>query len=304
MPNCLTILGSSSALPTSERFSTAQVLQMLGRYFLIDCGEGTQIQLRRAKSPFSKINNIFISHLHGDHYFGIFGLLSSFSMLGRKHPVHIYGPPQLQEIINYQTQFFGENLGFTIEYIATDPQNGMQLLFEDRKMEVYAFPLKHRAPTTGFLFKEKAKVPNIRKEAIEKYGLDISEIAAIKSGSELRLEDGTVIPNEDLVLQPPAPLSYAFCSDTAFSLKTAEYVHGASLLYHESTFTDEMLPRAKQTLHSTARQAAEIATAAGVQKLIIGHFSARYRDLNVFISEAKPYFPNTYLAEDMRSFEF
>lgn len=304
MPNCLTILGCSSALPTSERFSTAQVLQMLGRYFLIDCGEGTQMQLRKAKSPFSKINNVFISHLHGDHYFGIFGLLSSFSMLGRKHPLHIYGPQQLQDIINHQIQFFGEDLSFPIVYTATDPLNKLQLLYEDKCVEVYSFPLKHRAPTTGFLFKEKEKMPNIRKDAIDKYALTISEIAAIKSGSDLKLEDGTVVDHHDLVVLPASPKSYAFCSDTAFSGNTAHYVKDVSLLYHEATFTEDMIARAKQTLHSTARQAAEVASSSGAKKLIIGHFSARYRDLNVFLEEARPVFPETYLASDMQTFEF
>lgn len=304
MPNCLTILGCSSALPTSERFSTAQVLQMLGRYFLIDCGEGTQMQLRKAKSPFSKINNIFISHLHGDHYFGIFGLLSSFSMLGRKHPLHIFGPKQLQDIISHQTQFFGEDLSFPIVYTATDPLNELMLLYEDKRVEVYSFPLKHRTPTTGFLFKEKGKEPNVRKDAIEQYKLTITEIVAIKSGSDLRTEDGTVVAHQDLVVFPDPPKSYAFCSDTAYSQNTASYVKGASLLYHEATFTDELLSRAKQTLHSTARQAAQVATEAGAERLIIGHFSARYKDLNVFLHEARAVFPNTFLAEDLKTFQF
>ncbi len=304
MPNCLTILGCSSALPTSERFSTAQVLQMLGRYFLIDCGEGTQMQLRKAKSPFTKINNVFISHLHGDHYFGIFGLLSSFSMLGRKHPLYIYGPKQLQDIINHQVQFFGEDLSFPIHYVVTDPSNDLHLLFEDKCVEVYSFPLKHRAPTTGFLFVEKTKMPNIRKEAIAQYGLSIAEIAAIKSGSELRLEDGSVIANSELVIESAPPRSYAFCSDTAYTASTVQYVKGVSLLYHEATFTDDLIARAKQTQHSTARQAAEIASEACVEKLVIGHFSARYKDLNVFLNEATPVFPNTFLAKDMHSFEF
>lgn len=301
--NKLTILGCSSALPTSERFSTAQVLQMLGRYFLIDCGEGTQIQLRKAKTPFSKINNIFISHLHGDHYFGIFGLLSTLNMLGRKHPLHLYGPPALQNIIEDQTKHLDEQLDFQTVFHVTDPSNGLELIFEDKRLEVFSFPLKHRTRTTGFLFKEKPKKKNINKEAIDRYQLSIREIVALKDGADLE-RNGETIPNNRITHSPTEPKSFAFCSDTAYSGNTAKYTNDVTLLYHEATFLDDMAKRAKQTLHSTARQAAQVAKDSNAKKLVLGHFSARYNNLSGFIEEAKPIFENTFLGQDLEEYEF
>ncbi len=293
----LTILGSSSALPTSERYPTAQVLNVLGQFFLIDCGEGTQIQMRRLKLRFSKISRIFISHLHGDHYFGLPGLISTFSLLGLKKDVHIYAPEGLRELIRPQIEHMKHGLEFSIHFHLLD-MKVRQVIYSDEKAEVVSFPVKHSIPTCGFLFREKQKQPNIKKEAIKRYNIPIKNILAIKNGADFTKEDGTVIPNKKLVIPPRKPRSYAFCTDTKYYEPIIEQVQGVDLLYHEATFGDDKEKLARKTLHSTARHAATIALNASVKKLLIGHFSARYKNIELLVNEAREVFTETYAAHD------
>jgi len=293
----LTVLGSGSALPTSRRYPTAQVLNVLERFFLIDCGEGTQLQLRNARIRFSKLNHIFISHLHGDHVFGLFGLLSTFNLLGRKNDLFIHGHKNLKSILKFYTDNFTEELQYKI-YINPIGSRKLSLIHEDKVMQVSAFPLKHRIPSFGFLFNEKQREPNIRKELITKYQLGIKDILKIKSGENHVCPDGTIIENSELTLPSLPPRSYAFCSDTAYYERIVKWVDNVDLLYHEATFADTERKIAKKTSHSTASQAATIAKKANVKKLIIGHFSNRYKELDILLKEARNIFPDTYLAED------
>lgn len=296
----LTILGSSSATPTSTRNPTAQLLNIAERFFLIDCGEATQIQLRRFKIKFQRINHIFISHLHGDHYLGLIGLLSSMHLLGRTVDLHLYCPPELEEIIKVQFKYSQSLLKYTIiyhphKYIAND------LIFEDTKVEVRTILLNHRIPCCGFLFTEKPLLANISKEIIETYKIPIEQIAGIKAGADFITTDGELIPNNKLVSCKPQPRSYAYCSDTIYDERIVEYIHGVDLLYHEATFMNDMLPRANETFHTTALQAGTIARKAQVKQLIIGHYSARYKDLQPLLDEAQSVFSNTMLSIEGKS---
>lgn len=298
----LTILGSGSALPTSRRYPTAQALNVLERFFLIDCGEGTQLQLRNAKFRMSKINNIFISHLHGDHVFGLFGLLSTYNLLGRKNTLTIHGHPEIKSIIDFYYKQFAEELQYKIE-IAPINSRAYQLIMEDKAVEVYAFPLKHRVSAWGYLFKEKERDLNIDKEMIQKYDLGIKDILRIKAGENFTDGQGVVIPNSELTTLPPAPRAFAFCSDTAYYERVVKWIEGVDLLYHEATFADAERKIAKQTAHSTTSQAATIAKKANVGRLIIGHFSNRYKNMEPLLVEARSIFPETYLAEDLDTYQ-
>jgi len=286
----VTVLGSSSALPTSSRFPTAHLLNANERFFLIDCGEATQIQLRKYKIHFSKINHIFISHLHGDHYYGLLGLISSFSLLGRSNDLHIFAHKELDEFINFH--FKNYELGFNLVFHPIQ-NNFAGLLFEDKQLMISTFPLKHRIASNGFLFKEKQKEKNLIKEMVQYHQLSIKDILKIKQGEDFIDNDGKVIPNKNLTHLSFLPRSYAFCSDTAFEPAIVKYIEGVDLLYHESTFAENMAKRAEETGHSTAQQAAMIAEMAKAKKLLLGHFSARYKDLSVFESEASEIFQNT-----------
>ena len=298
MPFQLTILGSSSAVPTSKRYPTAQVLNALGRFFLIDCGEGTQHQMRKNKISFGKLNHIFISHLHGDHIFGLIGLISTQILLGRKNDLHIFSHSELQKLIQFQLDFLGvAEPGFRLVFHPLNFKKE-QLIFEDKKMTVTAFPLYHRIPCSGFLFREKTKEPNIRKDLVKKYKIPIKEIKNIKSGADFMNEEGQLIKNEDLTIKPAKPRSYAFCSDTAFSEKIIPIIKGVDLLYHEATFAESEQKVARATFHSTAKDAAKIAKLAGVKKLLIGHFSARYKQPEVILKEARSIFPETYAVNE------
>ena len=291
----LTILGSSSALPTSDRYTSAHVLNVHEHLFLIDCGEGTQMRFRQLKLHFSKLDRIFISHLHGDHFFGIFGLLSTLQLLGRKNELHIYSFPGLEELIK-ATQF-GEE--FTFPIIFHNLQNNeSEIIYSDKRIEVTSFPLNHRIPTCGFVFKEKPKLQRIIKEKIKEYSIPINKISEIKNGSDFITSEGNIILNNELTLRTENPRSYAYCSDTIYTPEIVPYIKGVNLLYHEATFLDNLLERANTTFHSTASQAAEIAKAANVNKLIIGHYSVRYKELDNFLIESKAVFPETYLAID------
>jgi len=293
----LLILGSSAAIPTSERNQTSQILNICERWFLIDCGEGTQIQLRKFKSKLQAIDHIFISHLHGDHFFGLPGLISSMHLLGRKQDLNIYGPPALQSVIETVIQASETVLSFRINWQVTQNKKQM-LLFEDEKVEVLSFPLKHRIYCTGFLFREKPLLRNIDKFQLEKQGLSTADIPALRAGKDVKNKDGKKIKNAAVTLDPPLPRSYAYCSDTAYSKKVCSFIQKTDLLYHESTFLEDNKERAKKTYHSTAAQAAQIAVEAGAGALILGHFSTRYTDLNQFLEEAKPIFSNVSLGID------
>ncbi|MBE9468758.1 MAG: ribonuclease Z [Bacteroidetes bacterium] len=293
----LSILGCSSALPTSKRFSTAQVINMLERFFLIDCGEGTQIQMRKFKIPFGKINNIFISHLHGDHFFGLLGLISTFNLLNRESDLNIFCPADLENILNCQFNYFENNLNFKIIYHPLN-FNIPEIIYEDNNLTVKSFPLRHKIPTCGFLFEEKQKPRNIIKEKIQHLNIPIKDIVKIKQGEDFVANNGEIYKNEDLTFPPSKPRSYAYCSDTAYYEDVIPVIKNVDLLYHEATFMNDMIERAKQTLHSTSVDAAKIAKKADVKQLIIGHFSARYKNIEPLLNEAKEIFPNTIAADD------
>jgi ribonuclease Z len=294
----LTILGCSSATPTSTRNPTAQLLNIAERFFLIDCGEATQIQLRRFKLKFQRINHIFISHLHGDHYLGIIGLLSSMHLMGRTIDMHLYCPGELQEIIEVQFKYSQTFLNYNIVYHPHRYINN-DLIFEDERVEVRTVVLNHRIPCCGFVFAEKQVQPSITKDVIEQYDLQIEEIISIKNGADFTYND-EVIPNHQLV-KKYKPRKYAFVSDTCYDERILECVQGVDLLYHEATFLNELLSRAKETFHTTALQAGIIAQKAEAGKLMIGHFSARYKDLQPILEEAQLNFSNTVLAAEGES---
>jgi len=297
----LTILGSSSALPTSNRFPTAQVLNVQERFFLIDCGEGTQIQLRKLKFRLGRLNHIFISHLHGDHVFGLFGLLSSLGLTGRDQDMHIYGPPALEYVVLQHISLFDIHLPYKVIFHPLDCEKS-KVIYEDKKITVRNFPLNHRIPTCGYLFREKERLRKYRNGVIEKYKIPILKRKGIQEGDDFITPAGQVIPNEILTMPGPKPRSYAFCSDTLYDRKVLPFIKEVDILYHEATFSNVDEQRAQETGHSTARQAALLALEAGVGKLIIGHFSARYKELDILLQEAREIFPATELAEDGKQF--
>jgi ribonuclease Z len=298
----LTILGSSSALPTSGRYPSAHVLNVHERLYLIDCGEGTQMQLRKTAVRFARINHIFISHLHGDHIFGLYGLLSSFSLMGRKNPLHLYAPENYDSILKSHLKDFDINLSFDIEFTPLSGNTFHEIL-NDKYITVSSFPLQHRIPAYGFLFREKRADRNIIKEAIGKYQIPPVRIPAIKKGEDFITSDGTVVKNIDITTDPPEPLSYAYCSDTKYFSRLASFVKDVTVLYHEATFGKENQKLAKITGHSTTLDAAKTALKAGASKLIIGHFSARYKDIFPLVEEARTIFPDTFPAIDGKSYE-
>ncbi len=291
----LTVLGVSSGLPTSKRFPTAHVLNVHGHLFLIDCGEGTQIQLRRYKVKFSRINNIFISHLHGDHFFGIFGLLSSFSMLGRKNDLHIYAPKELEKILLSETSPI-DIQHFNYKIVFHSHKHELGQIYEDKKLTVEAFPLQHRIEAWGFVFREKQKQPNIIKEKIAQHNLSIVEIVKLKQGGDVLTADNQLLKHEDYTIPTAKPRSYAFCSDTVFLNRIIPIVKNVDLLYHEATFLHTEKKQAKLSQHTTAKEAGIIAQKADVKQLLIGHFSARYKSLDPLLQESQKEFPNTILA--------
>ena len=298
----VTILGSSSALPTSQRFPAAHALNVHERLFLVDCGEGTQIQLRKYKQKLSRLEQIFISHLHGDHVLGLVGLISTLNLLGRKAPLTIWAHAPLQPILDQNLKFFVNELKFSIVFKALDTKN-RKVIFEDKTLTIESIPLKHRIPSTGFIFKEKPKQPNIRKELIDKYSIPLADIIRIKEGADFVTPQGQIIPNSELTHVSSPPRSYAYCSDTKHFDGLAEMVHGVDLLYHEATFSKDLTKMARSTGHSTAEQAAKIAELAKVKRLIIGHFSSRYKDVDVLVNEARKIFTETYAAEEGLEFK-
>lgn len=298
----LTILGSSSALPTSERFPSAHVLNAHERLYLIDCGEGTQMQLRRSRLQFGKINHIFISHLHGDHVFGLYGLLSTLSLMGRKAPLSLYAPQNYDSILKSHLADFDIHLNFEIEFT---PLQGKEprLILDDKHLTVTSFPLIHRVPSYGFLFREKIRDRNIIKEKIAQYNIPVQRIPAIKKGEDFITEKGIKIANEELTLPPDKALSYAYCSDTRFFPRLPDFIKQVTMLYHEATFDMEKNELAAVTFHSTTTDAANIALKAEAGTLLIGHFSSRYRNTDSLVEEARTVFPRTFAAVDGKSYE-
>ena len=296
----VTILGSGAATPTNKRNPTAQLVNFKEKYFLLDCGEGTQLQLRKYKTKFQRINHIFISHLHGDHYLGIFGLLSTYQLLGRKHPLHIYAPAALKNIIELNLSVSKTQLSFEIQFITTQNKE-KQLLYDEKGLKIYSFPLEHRIPTTGFILEEQKGQKNIIKEKIQLYDISIEEIKNIKEGKDLNRNEQT-IPNSELTF-PDDPLRcYAYCTDTRINEIYPDQIKNATTLYHETTFTEEHKKRARETFHTTAKEAAQLAKNLEVKKLIIGHFSARYNNEEQHLKEAKEHFKNTFPAVDGEKF--
>ena len=293
----LHILGCGSALPTPRHFATSQVVNLRDKLFMIDCGEGAQMQLRKSRLKFSRLNHIFISHLHGDHCFGLMGLISTFGLLGRTAELHIHSPKGLEELLAPMLNFFCHTLAYKVIFHEFDTRQA-SVIYEDRSMTVTTIPLQHRIPCCGFLFAEKARPNHIIRDMIDFYKVPVYELNRIKNGADYITPEGEVIANARLTRPSDPPRRYAYCSDTIFRREIAEQISGVDLLFHEATFAESELARAKETYHTTAAQAGRIAVEAGVRRLVIGHFSARYEDENVLLKEASAIFPDTILAKE------
>lgn len=287
----LTILGNNSALPAFNRHPTAQALTYDGQIFLIDCGEGTQFQIARYKVRRSHINHIFISHLHGDHYFGLVGLITSMGLSGRHQPLHVYGPEGLEQIIRLQLSVASAYLSYELHFYIHPADGG--ILFNDGKVEVSSFPVKHRIPCNGFLFKELRKRRKIKTAAVQQYPIPTLAYASLQAGEDYVLPNGDRIPNDQLTLANPKARSYAYTADTVYDPSIIQYFKGADLLYHEATYLHELHQKAGQRFHATARQAALIAQQAGVKRLLIGHYSSQYETTDELMEEAQEVFSNT-----------
>jgi ribonuclease Z len=293
----ITILGSGSALPTLTRRPSAHFVNCNERYILIDCGEGTQLQLRKYKIKFQKIEVILISHLHGDHFFGLVGLISTMNLLGRVHKLVIIGPVELEQLILPQLSVGGAFLGFELEFRPlVYPIH--QVVYEDNVLDITTIPLKHRIDTHGFIIREKERLRSLNKEVFDLHGLSIADIPHIRRGFDINLENGTVIPNAELTFPSEAPKRYAYCSDTVYRENLIEILTGVDLLYHEATFLNEHKELAKKTFHTTATQVGVLAAKANVKKVVIGHFSSRYADASQHIIEVKENFEEVVAAEE------
>ena len=293
----LHILGCGSALPTTRHFATSQVVNLRDKLFMINCGEGAQMQLRKSRLKFSRLNHIFISHLHGDHCFGLMGLISTFGLLGRTAELHIHSPKGLEELLTPMLNFFCHTLAYKVIFHEFDTRQ-TSVVYEDRSMTVTTIPLQHRIPCCGFLFAEKARPNHIIRDMVDFYKVPVYELNRIKNGSDYVTPEGEVIANTRLTRPSDPPRKYAYCSDTIFRPEIVEQLSGVDLLFHEATFAESELARAKETYHTTAAQAARIALEAGVRQLVIGHFSARYEDESILLKEASAVFPNTILAKE------
>lgn len=291
----ITVLGCSSALPAFGRYPSSQLVHIAGRYLLVDCGEGAQMQLRRYSLKFQRINHIFISHLHGDHYLGLPGLLSSMHLLGRTEPLYLYADEGLREILEVNNKHSNSILRYPVHF---HPLNFSvpELLFEDEKVKVSTLLLKHSIQCCGFLFEEKNRPRKLIKEKIEALHIPLNQMELLKAGNDYLTPEGTVIPNAELTIPPLPPRKYAYCSDTIYNKDLLPQIHEADLIYHETTFTEDMRARAEQTMHSTAKDAATLAKEASAKRLLIGHYSARYKNLEPLQEEARTIFPQTYLA--------
>ena len=298
----LTILGCHSATPRANAFPTSQYLEINNRHFLIDCGEGTQQQMRKYKVGFSKINHIFISHLHGDHFYGLIGLLSTYGILSREKELHIYGPKGIKEVTLLQLKVSKSHANYPIIFHELNSKES-ELIFEDDKVSVKTIPLKHRVYTNGYLFTEKEKPLKLHIDNIKQYKeIDRADYNNIKAGKDITLSTGEIILNSELTLPPKQPLSFAFCSDTVYKPDIVPIIKDADLLYHEATFLNDKEDLARKTKHTTSKQAAQIAKDANVNQLILGHYSGRYNDISLFKKEAKEIFDKTELAEPGKYF--
>ena len=291
------ILGCGSALPTLKHNATSQIVEIRGKMFMVDCGEGTQISLRRSHINFMKVQGVFISHLHGDHCFGLIGMISTFGMMGRTANLNIYAPAALEPLLKEELDMFCSGLEFEVVFHAVDTTR-QQVIYEDRSLCVESIPLEHRVPCCGFLFREKPTLPHIRRDMIDFYEIPLSQVQTIKNGADWILEDGTVVPHERLTTPSDPPRSYAFCSDTRYMPRLAKRIEGVNLLYHESTYDNENEAKAAKYHHSTAAQAAQVARDARVGKLLLGHYSARYENEKVMLEEAREIFPNAELSNE------
>lgn len=293
----LHILGCGSALPTTRHSPTSQIVNVRDKLFMIDCGEGAQLQFRKSHLKFSRLNHIFISHLHGDHCFGLLGLISTLNLLGRTAELHIHSPKGLETLLTPMLDFFNRQMTYKVLFHEFDTKEPMQI-YEDRSLTVTTIPLRHRMPCCGFLFAEKRRPNHIIREMVDFYQVPVYELNRIKNGADYVTPEGKTVSN-NLLTRPSAPSrSYAYCSDTIYLPSIVEQIKGVDLLFHEATFANEDAPRAKETFHTTAAQAAEIARKAEVKKLLIGHFSARYEDENILLQEASAIFPDTQLAKE------
>lgn len=299
----LTILGCYAATPRTFTNPTSQVLEIRNRLFLIDCGEGTQVQLRKNKIKFSKINQVFISHLHGDHFFGLIGLISTFALLNRTTDLHVYGPKGIKEIINLQLRLSNSWTKYGLFFHELESKES-EVIFEDDKVIVKTIPLNHRVYTNGFLFQEKLRERKLNLDAVQNYEIETCYYQNIKNGKDITLDDGRLIENNKLSFDPDSPLSYAFCSDTVYNENIIPLIKDVDVLYHESTFLDSEEALAGKTMHSTAKEAATIASKANVNQLVLGHYSTRYENIELFKEQAETIFPNVLLADDGKTFEF
>ncbi len=293
----INILGCGSALPTTKRFNCSQVVNLRDKLYMVDCGEGAQIQFRNMGLNFSRLNHIFLSHLHGDHCFGIFGLLSTLNLLGKSGELVIHAQPDAEKIFRPVLDYFCSGMLYNVKFNSIDPLKN-ELIFEDKTLKVYSIPLKHKIPTCGFLFEESAKQPHIIRDMVDFYQVPVKQMNEIKNGADFITETGEIVPNYKLTFPAETPKKYAYCSDTMYYEKIIPIIEGIDLLYHEATFCECDAMRARQTKHSTARQAATIAQKAGVKKLLLGHFSARYPSTEKLLLEAKEIFPNTILSDE------
>lgn len=302
IPFQLTIIGAGSAIPTVHRAATSQLLRYAGSQILIDCAEGTQIQLKKLKISAIRIDRILISHLHGDHYFGLIGLISSMHLLGRNKPLFVYGPPELIDILLLQLKVSGTKLNYSLVFKPLEP-DGEQLIFEDDCLQCFSFPVLHRIPTWGFRIEERQAERQIKPDFIAQYQPEIAAIKAIKNGADYEDSQGNIHCNELITLPLRSPRSYAFCTDTAYHEGLLKHIQKVSFLYHEATFLQQNAQTATDTFHSTAHQAASMAKKAEVKQLIIGHYSSRYTDLDPLLKEACQVFSNSHLALDGSVFE-
>ena len=302
MSFAVTILGSASAKPTVDRHPSAQVVNVHEQFYLVDAGEGVQRQMFRQGINPLKIKAVFISHLHGDHVMGLFPLLSTMGLYGRRTALPIYAPAPFGEILDYHLRYFDSQLPYTPQWVQVDTTKNLKI-FDSKSLEVWSVPLRHRVPTAGYLFREKQPPLNVRKEKIDEYGLSIAQITAAKRGEDVLSDDGSVVPNGELTYRPYKARSYAYLSDTSWSPKAAGLCSGVDLMYHEATYADDERKSARERGHSTAKEAARAAAKAGAVRLVIGHYSSRYRDEQVLVDEARTIFAETYPAKEGHTFK-
>ena len=296
------ILGCGSALPTPRHYASAQVVEVRGKQFLVDCAEGTQMQLRRSRIRFTKLGAVFITHLHGDHCFGLIGMINTFGLLGRTAALHVYAPAALGPMLDDQLKLFCRHLEFEVVFHEVDTEQ-QQVIYEDRSLTVETLPLEHRMPCCGFLFREKPQLPHIRRDMMDFYQIPVSQVNNIKAGADWTTADGEVVANSRLVTPADPPRSYAYCSDTRYMPSLAERIKGVSTLYHEATYGTDNQLLAEKYCHSTARQAAMIARDAGAGQLLLGHYSSRYEDEQLLLKEAQEVFPQAFLTDEQAVFE-